>query len=56
MDEDLNFDNVHNQIQPYLFEPLASGHDLSDDSSRESDSASEHGDYDVNQERIGQVD
>ena len=56
MDEDLDFDNVHNQIQPYLFEPLASGHDSSDDNSRESDSAFEHGDYDVNQERIGQVD
>lgn len=55
MDGELDFDNVNNQIQPYLFEPLASGHDSSDNS-RESDSASEDGDYDVNQERIGQVD
>ena len=26
---ELDFGNVHNQIQPYLFEPLASGHDSS---------------------------
>ena len=56
MDGELDFDNVHNQIQPYLFEPLASGHDSSDNNSRESDSASEDGDYDTNQERIVQVD
>ena len=54
MDGKLDFDDVNNQIQPYLFEPLAPGHDSSD-YSRESDS-SENGDYDVNQERIGQVD
>ena len=50
--------NIHNQ--PYLFEPLASGHDSSDNNSREStDSASEDGGSDhvnVNQEQIGQVD
>ena len=56
MDGELDFDNVHNQIQPYLFEPLASGHDSSDNNSRELDSASEDGDYDTNQERIVQVD
>ena len=56
MDGDLDFDIVHNQIQPYMFEPLGSGHDSSDDNSRESDSVTEDGDYDVNQERIGQVD
>ena len=57
MDGDLDFNIVHNQIQPYMFEPLASSHNLSDENSRESDS-SEDGDvdYDVNQERIGQVD
>lgn len=55
MDRDLDFDVIHNQIQPYMFEPLASGHDFSDDNSRESDS-SEDGNYDVNQERIGHVD
>lgn len=26
MDGDLDFDIVHNQIQPYMFEPLGSGH------------------------------
>ena len=56
MDGELDFDIVNNEVQPYMFEPLASGHDSSDDNSRESDSASEDGDYDVNQERIGQVD
>ena len=56
MDGELDFDNEHNQIHPYLFEPLASGHDSSDNNSRESDSASEDGDYDANQERIVQVD
>ena len=44
-----NFDNVHNLIRPSLFEPLTSGHDSSDNYSRESDSASEDVDYDVNQ-------
>ena len=56
MEGELDFDNVHDQIQPYLFEPQASGHDSSDNNSRELDLASKDGDYDVNQERIGQVD
>ena len=56
MDEELNFNNVHNQIQPYLFEPLASGHDSSDNNSRELGSASQDGDYNVDQECLGQVD
>ena len=55
MDEEVEFDHSNSQIQPYLFEPLASGHDSSDNSG-ELDSASEDGDYDVNQERVGQVD
>lgn len=54
-DGELDFDDVNNQIEPYLFETLASGHDSSDNSG-ESDSASENGDYDVNQERIAQLD
>lgn len=40
----------------YLFEPMASGHDSRDNNSRESDSASEDGNCDVNQELIGQAD
>ena len=35
---------ITSQIQPYLFEPLASGHDSSDSNSRESDLVSEDGD------------
>ena len=56
MDGELDFDNVHNQMQPYLFEPLASGHDSRDNNSRGSNSASEDGDSDdvnVNQEQMG---
>ena len=56
MNGELDFDNANSQIQPYLFEPLKSGHDSSDNNSRKSDSASEGGDYDVNQERTGKVD
>ena len=53
MDEDLDVSLGNVQIQPYQFEPLASGHDSVKNSS-ESDSASEDGD--INIERIGQVD
>lgn len=55
MEGELDFDNIHDQIQPYLFEPQASGHNSRDNNSRELDLASKDGDYDVNQERIGQV-
>lgn len=56
MDGELDFQNVNNQIQPYLFEALASGHYSSDNYFRESESASDNGDHSVNQEQIGQVD
>ena len=44
MEGELDFDNVHDQIQPYLFEPQASGHNSSDNNSRELDLASKDGD------------
>lgn len=44
MDGELDFQNVNNQIQPYLFEALASGHYSSDNYFRESESASDNGD------------
>ena len=50
---DISFE--YNKIQPYQFEPLASENHLSDSESS-NDEDEQDGVYDINDERIGQVD